>query len=665
MKEISNIEDNVGIVLLNQHAMNITLNWLCNLKAFHDPTILENIVVFAMDNHSYQMLSMLWPSIRTFKLELPSVSQPFRVGHCQYQLFQLLRANLATMLSMMNKSFWMLQPDTYWRENLFDLFDVSGNDATDVYLDVEGESVLSSRMIAGGNFHVRASTASTLFFHQLSTQIRERYTTDNNVMGALCAQGFASVKCEFIPYHTISNWRWKNKNLKPALMQFDSLILPGTMGKLERMHRAGAKFVHPDGSCLVLESANVSSLVTFDETLPHVLFPPCFHFFHVAHVDMMPNFVSILLLTSIQLAFAAEEYKSQTTYPESAPATTPQPPPPPPPPKPAPYVEQSAAPPPPAPAPAPYPQQAPPPPAPYPQQAVPAPAPAPYPQQAPPPPTPAPYPQHAVPAPAPYQQQPPPPPSPVHYPAPQQPYPQQAPPPPPAPHPAPHPAYIEHSAPRPAYPEHAPPPQYPQQHSYNGGPRTYHEEPPPYPAKFQYVDYPATTRRPYPYPSFEVLPHHEEYHPTRRPTTTERPTTTHKPRPGWGDTEYNYPERSLPLKGCFYNNHGYACCNLRLQNKMEELADELLNNGTFHRCNVQKLANDLQDKVETAFKEDFETVVGLSDFAERIHFREHYVCKIEVNGRYMLAWATPDDHSGARAKRGVNATADDIHEYNF
>uniref|UniRef100_A0A1I7TWJ9 Ground-like domain-containing protein n=1 Tax=Caenorhabditis tropicalis TaxID=1561998 RepID=A0A1I7TWJ9_9PELO len=389
---------------------------------------------------------------------------------------------------------------------------------------------------------------------------------------------------------------------------------------------------------------------------------------------MMPSYVFILLLASV----AADEYKSQTAYPESAPATTtPQPPPPPPPPKPAPYVEQSAQPPQPVATPAP---------APYPQQAVPAPAPAPapYPQQAPAT-TQAPYPQHAVPAPAPapapYHEQPPPPP-PVHYPAPQTVYIQQsAPPPPPPPHPAPHPAYIEHSAPRPAYIEHSAPqpqylqrqypqqaPQYPQQHAYNAGPRTQHEQEP-YPAKFQYVDYPApTTRRPYPYPSFEVLPHHEEYQPpsTRRPTTTtERPTTTHKPRPGWGDTEYNYPERTLPLKGCFYNNHGYACCNLRLQTKMEELADELLNNGTFHRCNVQKLANDLQDKVETAFKEDFETVVGLSDFAERIHFREHYVCKIEVNGRYMLAWATPDDHSGARAKRGANATADDIHEYNF
>lgn len=76
---------------------------------------------------------------------------------------------------------------------------------------------------------------TTLNSERIPFNYSERYTTDNNVMGAMCAQGFASVKCEFIPYHTISNWRWKNKNLKPALMQFDSLILPGQMGKLERL----------------------------------------------------------------------------------------------------------------------------------------------------------------------------------------------------------------------------------------------------------------------------------------------------------------------------------------------------------------------------------------------------------------------------------------------
>ncbi|CAI5456082.1 unnamed protein product [Caenorhabditis angaria] len=156
--------------------------------------------------------------------------------------------------------------------------------------------------------------------------------------------------------------------------------------------------------------------------------------------------------------------------------------------------------------------------------------------------------------------------------------------------------------------------------------------------------------------------------PPVKATTTKAPATyptaapPAKPRP----VAYNYPERNLPLKGCFYNDHGYACCSKPLQGAMEELADDLLNNGTFHRCNVQKIANKLQEKVQEAFEDDFETVVGLSDFAERVHFRKYYVCKIEVNGRYMLAYSTPEQSSKRlRAKRDYNSEDDEIHEYNF
>ncbi|CAB3401012.1 unnamed protein product [Caenorhabditis bovis] len=325
---------------------------------------------------------------------------------------------------MLNKSFWMLQPDTYWRDNLFDVLDVTLNSSTNVFLDVEGESALSSKMIAGGNFFVKSSQASSLFFHQLSTQIRIKYTTDNNVMGALCSKRFASVKCEYIPYHTISNWIWNNYKMKPSLMQFDSLILPGTLGKLERMHKAGAKFVHPDGTCVSLASTNVSTLVAFDQTLHLVLLPSHFNFFHFAHG----------ICESICHFF--------------------------------PFV----------------------------------------------------------------------------------------------------------------------------------------------------VDF--------------LL------------------------------------ERDLPMKGCFYNSHGFACCNAALQNLMEDIAKDMLNNGTFHRCNVQKVANVLQEKCEETFGAPFETIVGLSDYAERIHFKRTNVCKVEINGRYILAYETPDDTTGL-LRRKRNDDRDDIHAYNY
>ncbi|VDM74443.1 unnamed protein product [Strongylus vulgaris] len=47
----------------------------------------------------------------------------------------------------------------------------------------------------------------------------------------------------------------------------------------------------------------------------------------------------------------------------------------------------------------------------------------------------------------------------------------------------------------------------------------------------------------------------------------------------------------------------------------------------------------------------FEAIVGLSDYAQRVNFKKDLVCKVEIAGRYMLAYATPD-HDSDRTKRG-------------
>ncbi|KIH62233.1 hypothetical protein ANCDUO_07485 [Ancylostoma duodenale] len=53
---------------------------------------------------------------------------------------------------------------------------------------------------------------------------------------------------------------------------------------------------------------------------------------------------------------------------------------------------------------------------------------------------------------------------------------------------------------------------------------------------------------------------------------------------------------------------------------------------------------------DSRFKMKFETIVGLSDYAQRVNFKKDLVCKVELAGRYMLAYATPE-HDGDRAKR--------------
>ncbi|VDK45402.1 unnamed protein product [Anisakis simplex] len=49
----------------------------------------------------------------------------------------------------------------------------------------------------------------------------------------------------------------------------------------------------------------------------------------------------------------------------------------------------------------------------------------------------------------------------------------------------------------------------------------------------------------------------------------------------------------------------------------------------------------MQMNLQRAFNSSFEAVTGISDFASKIHFFKDYVCKVEVDGRYMLAYGTP------------------------
>ncbi|ETN84090.1 hypothetical protein NECAME_17253, partial [Necator americanus] len=47
--------------------------------------------------------------------------KPFSFAEGPYQTIYLLRANLAVSLLRKGKSFWMMQQDTFWRKNLFEL----------------------------------------------------------------------------------------------------------------------------------------------------------------------------------------------------------------------------------------------------------------------------------------------------------------------------------------------------------------------------------------------------------------------------------------------------------------------------------------------------------------------------------------------------------------
>ncbi|EYC31456.1 hypothetical protein Y032_0004g2163 [Ancylostoma ceylanicum] len=162
-------------------------------------------------------------------------------------------------------------------------------------------------------------------------------------------------------------------------------------------------------------------------------------------------------------------------------------------------------------------------------------------------------------------------------------------------------------------------------------PVVYQQQPPPQPQP-----QPRRPSPPPPPPQIPKLP----------PAPAPQPVRETRPRIAGvkSAVRYYYPPRQrLPLPKCFYNPTGYVCCNEELNDLMVNTYSELESRPRFHTCNVQALANTLQKRLENRFNETFETIAAYDDFAQKVHFRGDLVCKVELGGRFMLAYVAARD----------------------
>uniref|UniRef100_A0A8R1E398 Ground-like domain-containing protein n=1 Tax=Caenorhabditis japonica TaxID=281687 RepID=A0A8R1E398_CAEJA len=122
------------------------------------------------------------------------------------------------------------------------------------------------------------------------------------------------------------------------------------------------------------------------------------------------------------------------------------------------------------------------------------------------------------------------------------------------------------------------------------------------------------------------------------------------------NVKYSYPPKdTLPLQTCFHNPSGYVCCNLELNNVVEATYKEIREQSNFNPCNLQIIANKVQRASEKMFDHPFESVVSHADFAQNINFAGDLVCKLEIDGKYMIAYGTPyhaDDAVGPQGPDG-------------
>ncbi|CAK5081839.1 unnamed protein product [Meloidogyne enterolobii] len=181
LKQIDKDNKPPSILMLNQYALNMTFNFLCNTAIF--PGVHDRFIFVTLDEKSHQELKKYWPNIKQFYWPTPSLYKQFSFAEGPYQLIYILRANLALALIKKGKSFWMQQQDTFWRKNLFDI-NLEEKLGFDLLFDQIGYEENSKRAewVNGANFYVKANKYTQEFFEGIANKLSHWYTPDMGIM---------------------------------------------------------------------------------------------------------------------------------------------------------------------------------------------------------------------------------------------------------------------------------------------------------------------------------------------------------------------------------------------------------------------------------------------------------------------------------------------------
>ncbi|EFO89912.1 hypothetical protein CRE_07495 [Caenorhabditis remanei] len=260
------------VLILNKHALNMTFNWLCNTKSI--PGVHENAYIVTLDQESSSALKKSWPELKQINIVVPGLKDPFNYGDGYYQLFYLFRANLARAILHYDRSFWMIQQDTYWNDNLLNintekeenvdiLFD-RASDKGPLVAGTKHQVIYEYTLFSGGYYHAKPTYNSKSYFAKLAKDISWWYAPDNAYMTSLCeVSGLA--KCGRLSFDLITNWQWlqgTSSGIPPKFIQFDGETKLG--GKLAKMRKIGFYFL-TDGddqsTCNITSVENTKSIL--------------------------------------------------------------------------------------------------------------------------------------------------------------------------------------------------------------------------------------------------------------------------------------------------------------------------------------------------------------------------------------------------------------------
>ncbi|VDM39370.1 unnamed protein product [Toxocara canis] len=244
---VNEMKDPFGVMMLNAHALDITLNWLCNTAHMDD--VHRRTLFFTLDEIAQHGLLRAYPKLHVFRWNAPCLKETFKPGDTTYMSFFLLRTNLIRALLRMKRSFWMIQADTIWRGDLYTADHWSFTHAN-VLLDQQGHQGSSKsrkRQMNGANFLVIYSPRTLNLIEELFWYQSRFYVTDPDVMKIMCNKK-DTYRCQFINHSIISGWEWVygNQEDTPLLVQMDGETRGG---KVETLRKYNMWFLNDDWSC--------------------------------------------------------------------------------------------------------------------------------------------------------------------------------------------------------------------------------------------------------------------------------------------------------------------------------------------------------------------------------------------------------------------------------
>ncbi|KAL3098184.1 hypothetical protein niasHS_002020 [Heterodera schachtii] len=242
-----------ALLMLNQHALNMTFSFLCNTAMF--PGVHERFIFVTLDDKARDALHKHWPNVRVFHWPTPSLYKQFSFAEGAYQTIYILRANLAVALIKRGKAVWFMQQDTFWRRNLFEL-DLEQNnnehiepkEPYDLLFDQIGHGKKSQRAgwVNGATFFIRANNDTRLFFEAVADKLAHWYAPDMGIMIHQC-NTWEKPKCAFIPHNIANSWEWMYTEQRnpPYVIQLDCET--DGRSKLQQLAKFGFYFTKEDG----------------------------------------------------------------------------------------------------------------------------------------------------------------------------------------------------------------------------------------------------------------------------------------------------------------------------------------------------------------------------------------------------------------------------------